>query len=71
MNHFDEFRKRVEGGPRIQYKKADGTWNEVYGHGCETQEAAEAYCKHFGDSFRTRPVDKPSEPEPLIKGDLL
>ena len=68
MNHFDEFRKRVEAGPRIQYKKADGTWNEVYGHGCRTQEEAEAYCKQFGNGFRTRPTDKPPEPEPLIKG---
>lgn len=70
MNHFNEFRKRVEAGPRIEYKATDGTWKEVYGHGCGSKEEAEAYCGRFGENFRMRPVEQPAEQGPLIQGEL-
>ena len=44
--------------PRIEYIGHDGSWTELYGHGCRTKKEAQRYVDLFnaaGGHFRIKP----------------
>lgn len=56
--------------PRIGLTKEDGSRMEVYGHGCRTFEQAHAYCKALSPHLFVMNDEVPTEPAPLIQGEL-
>lgn len=61
MSDFDTIQSMIGAGPRIEYRQQDGSWAELYGHACRTQEEADHYIACLGRNGGMR-LKQPQQP---------